>query len=307
LGVQVQYGSRTNSTAALSVNNAAGTSLLQVDTTNDRVVIGNTTADAVGTTLVLDTKTTSADPAGVNGAMYYNSALGNFRCYENNVWRNCIGGVGEQDEWSVRATSGSFRGVGVVDPTTSGTLTSNNQSAYTYTQAVTPATTATRAGYISSSFDITRRGYSTSCTIHARAPATLPTNARVYIGLVSATPIDANDHGGNLIGFRYSTVAGDTGASTGWRAVTRNGTTNTVGAANISSSTNLAVDTDYILKFRIDSAANTVYFLVNGSTEEAVATTIPAAATNLGFAAQIMTSDATADSFNFGRFSCEQS
>jgi hypothetical protein len=53
------------------------------------MTIGN--GGTTGALLVLDTKTNSGDPSGVNGGMYYNSSLGTIRCYENGVWRNCGG------------------------------------------------------------------------------------------------------------------------------------------------------------------------------------------------------------------------
>lgn len=52
------------------------------------VTIG--TSDANATTLVLDTKTSTGDPTGVDGAMYYNSSAGAFRCYQAGGWRDCI-------------------------------------------------------------------------------------------------------------------------------------------------------------------------------------------------------------------------
>jgi hypothetical protein len=54
------------------------------------VYIGNPTADSTGALLVLDTKNSTGDPSNVNGAMYYNSNYGRFRCHENGVWKNCI-------------------------------------------------------------------------------------------------------------------------------------------------------------------------------------------------------------------------
>jgi hypothetical protein len=54
------------------------------------VQIGSSTTDAVAVDLILDSFNGSVDPTGVNGAMYYNSSLKAFRCYENSVWYNCI-------------------------------------------------------------------------------------------------------------------------------------------------------------------------------------------------------------------------
>jgi parallel beta-helix repeat protein len=80
----------TNSSTAFQVLNAAGTGLFAVNTTDSQVRVGNSTADATGVVLVLDTKNTAGDPTGVAGAMYYNSSMSKFRCYENGGgWRNC--------------------------------------------------------------------------------------------------------------------------------------------------------------------------------------------------------------------------
>ncbi len=78
-----------DSTSAFEIQNTGGTSLLQIDSQNNRVYVGDSTADSTGTILVLDTKNTSGDPTGVNGAMYYNSNVDKFRCYENGAWANC--------------------------------------------------------------------------------------------------------------------------------------------------------------------------------------------------------------------------
>ncbi len=86
------FHNASDSTTAFQVQNAAGTSMFTVDTANARVYIGNPSADAVGTLLVIDTKNTSGDPTGVAGGMYYNSNMGKFRCYENGIWKDCIGG-----------------------------------------------------------------------------------------------------------------------------------------------------------------------------------------------------------------------
>ena len=67
------------------------TTLLTFDTTNARVQIGTGAGSAAPGLLVLDTDSTTGDPAtgGVNGSMYYNSADSEFRCYRNGAWENC--------------------------------------------------------------------------------------------------------------------------------------------------------------------------------------------------------------------------
>jgi trimeric autotransporter adhesin len=83
-----------DSATAFQVQNAGGVSLFTVDTTNSRVVIGN--SSTVGQLLVLGRKTDGTDPTtgAENGAMYYNSALGKFRCFEGGAWVNCITAAG---------------------------------------------------------------------------------------------------------------------------------------------------------------------------------------------------------------------
>lgn len=80
-----------NSTTAFRVLNASSVALFAIDTSANRVYIGNPVADSTGALLVLDTKNTATDPSGTNGAMYYNSNAGKFRCYENGGWKDCVG------------------------------------------------------------------------------------------------------------------------------------------------------------------------------------------------------------------------
>ncbi len=82
----------TNSTAAFRVQNSTAATLFTVDTTDSTVTIGAGTAgDTTPILLTLDNGNSSTDPTGIPGAMYYNAALGRFRCYENGSWKNCIG------------------------------------------------------------------------------------------------------------------------------------------------------------------------------------------------------------------------
>ncbi len=98
----------TNSATAFQIQNAAGTNeLFSVDTSNNRVYVGDTTGDTIGTILVLDTKTDGTDPTGVNGGMYYNSNLNKFRCYENSAWGDCLDGFTSLQDAYNNDTDGS--------------------------------------------------------------------------------------------------------------------------------------------------------------------------------------------------------
>jgi len=44
-----------------------------------------------GSTILLPRKSTTGDPSGLNGMIYYNAADNKFRCYENGSWTNCVG------------------------------------------------------------------------------------------------------------------------------------------------------------------------------------------------------------------------
>jgi hypothetical protein len=83
-----------NSTEALKVVNTGNSAILTVDTLNNYVQIGSATAHTSNAVLLtLDQYNNATDPTGVNGAMYYNTNLNKFRCYENGAWVNCISAI----------------------------------------------------------------------------------------------------------------------------------------------------------------------------------------------------------------------
>ncbi len=80
---------KLDSSNAFTVKGANGDNALNIDTLTGKVKIG---AGNNGKTVlfVLDTKSSDGDPAGVNGAQYYNSAMKKFRCYQNDKWQDCL-------------------------------------------------------------------------------------------------------------------------------------------------------------------------------------------------------------------------
>ncbi len=77
-----------NSTSAFNIQGPSSAIYMRIDSANNRLQIGSPTADGTGFLLVLDSKNTTGDPTGVNGAMYYNSADNDFRAYQNSQWTN---------------------------------------------------------------------------------------------------------------------------------------------------------------------------------------------------------------------------
>ena len=82
----------TTSTTAVNINSGTGNINLQsagTGTTGNIQIgsggAGSTTPDL----LAVDVKSTTGDPTGFNGAMYYNSFANKYRCYENGAWKDC--------------------------------------------------------------------------------------------------------------------------------------------------------------------------------------------------------------------------
>jgi hypothetical protein len=108
----------TDATAFL-VEDSSGNDTFTVDTASGLVRIGSPTADATATLLVLDTKNTAGDPAGTDGAQYYNSDSQSFRCYENGAWKDCISKPTSQ--YTITGTSVTFTNQPAADTEFTGT------------------------------------------------------------------------------------------------------------------------------------------------------------------------------------------
>lgn len=90
IGGGVVVRPQTDSTTAFQIQSSTNAKLFVADSTNLRLYVGDPAGSASPVVLVLSNKTTAGDPAPVNGSMYFNAALGKFRCYQNE-WRDCIG------------------------------------------------------------------------------------------------------------------------------------------------------------------------------------------------------------------------
>lgn len=123
----------SNSTSAFVIQNASGTQLFNVDTSQSRVTIGNgATGSATPALLILNSSNVSADPgSAVAGAMYYNASTGNFRCFQNGLWQNCLGGLTAVST-SVTTVNNCSTACGAVATITSGWVANYCTVGHTY-------------------------------------------------------------------------------------------------------------------------------------------------------------------------------
>jgi hypothetical protein len=81
-------GSANNQNLTLQGNGTGSINFLA----GGKVSVG--AADATATLFVLDSSSTAADPTGTDGAMYYNTNSGKFRCYQAGSWADCVSASG---------------------------------------------------------------------------------------------------------------------------------------------------------------------------------------------------------------------
>jgi len=217
-----------SSTSAFILQTAAGTDLIAADTTNNKITIG--TSDSTGTILILDTKTTSTEPTGVNGAIYYNAGgnggagsnvatyAGKFRCFEGNLWKNCIGmrDISER-RWGyttpTTTTATTFTGFGnmaAIGPVDSCTAAANGQAESNYIQCTSSTTSLPKGGGFLVSTSTEARWLPKFVT-RIRTDANVTTNGRMWVGLSSASltavtvPTTATANATVILGIGYET------------------------------------------------------------------------------------------------------
>lgn len=190
-----------------------------------------------------------------------------------------------KDQWSIRAAASTVQSVGIAAPTTdyNGNF---NQSTGTLVSVSTGGTPNTSKGLVTATFDLVRPYYDPILEAHFWSSVSVVTNMRFWFGLISTgvTNVDTLASGTKFIGFRYSTVAGDTGLV----PVLNDGTTQTNGTAIGTMTAN----TNYRMRFRVNSSLSTVYFSVNEGAEQALSTNFPAGSTDLGFTTRVINTDA---------------
>lgn len=284
----------TDSATAFQVQNAAGTTLFIADTTNNRIYVGATAADATGVLLVLDTKNTTTDPTGVVGSLYYNSAMGRFRCFEGGIWVNCTGAEAASSSretafmrpLTIGATT--HTGVGLTTPNVTATAAANTQTESNYVSFTTTAAANNVSGYATGAFTTTRLNFSPVMKMRIRTGAAI-TTTRIWTGLSSAA-ISAQDPtiGSAAFGTSYVGV-GYSAAVNGGKFVCGSG--DGANHTGVDTGVTVAINTYYDIVIDYYSTPGTLICAVSTSggafTVVTKATNIPAGATSLGINALV--------------------
>jgi len=218
---------RVSDANAMSVLNASGNQYFNVDTSAGIVQIGGSSADGTGVILVFDIKNTDGDPTGQEGAMYYNSARGNFRCYQNSRgWTDCLG-VPKPNTRRVTNIMYSGTGTTFAYPTGDIVTASGTASAVTATTSAPPminyATNNTN-GNIAGINGNTNYNSSNNPGFQTYIQLPNTSNVRIWSGFTNqtrATIGGSNNPAGDIAAFRYDTATD----GTTWRCVTKNNST----------------------------------------------------------------------------------
>lgn len=239
------------------------------------------------------------DPAEVLW-LIWNHTLAKWCMFNPPQAANAIPVPGTRGFFMWRASQAAIVATMTATPATTGTLTESMQSDSNYVNFASSATINSLSGaYIVGS--LVRRAYDPIIEVVLRTTADI-SSLRVWVGIFGASGainVDTQASGSGLIGFRYSTAAGDTG----WRPVCNDNSGNQTTGTAIGT---VAVSTRYRLRARVDSANGVVYFSVNNSTETTISTNLPPVGTDLGPGLAFYNLVAVTRSIGLSRFYVEQ-
>jgi hypothetical protein len=221
--VQTIVMGSTNSTSSLTLQSgSSGTSLVS----GGNLTIG--AADATSTLLVLDSS--SVESGTIAGAMYYNTSLTKFRCYQGGAWVDCINtaAAGVTTVGTIDSQTKSSNGA-VVSGTSLYLQTADGSSpglVSTVAQTIAGAKTFTGAMLVqndsNAAFSVQSTGGSTLLSVNTNSPA-------VGLGATGSLAVASTVNVGTSTGATQTVSLGGTGGAAA------NGTTITIQGGNGSS------------------------------------------------------------------------
>lgn len=202
-----------------------------------------------------------------------------------------------RNSWGGKASAAALVVDGMAAPTvTGGAATASNDTDSTYQNYATGAVSGNPNGIVSATFNLVRRSHNPIFSTVVRIMNILA--IRVLIGLTSAALTNADTVAGatEFVGYRFSTLAGDSA----WMPLTKDATTQTTGGGMDA----VAVGR-WLLQIELDDANSRAIFTINNGTPVVIQSNLPASATDLGFEINIWTVENLAKNIKISRYFCE--
>jgi Carbohydrate binding domain len=268
-----------SSNGSLTIQDSSANQVFAANTSTKQVIVGSGTANSNAVLLLLNNYNQTSDPTEVDGAMYYNTTMKQFRCGVNGFWSSC--GVNDiqygfsftDDFLSGNLGSGSIVNVGSLG----WNMTQSTSCTTKYNQAIGPAASHDHPGVLDMLTGATS-GNGCTMTQGGTAAGTPTLNDIISTGddLKFTAAVDSVSHGTFRIGFNNSTsntapTSGvwfeydNTQDATHWRYCYANNA-----AATCASTTDtISANTWYNLEIRIVSSTAVTFILTpsGGSSE----------------------------------------
>lgn len=293
----ILYKNALNSMYAFMIQNAAGSPLLVADTSNFEVRVGDgdVNPNDTPTLLVVDHKSTSGDPTGYNGAIYYNANSKKFRCYEGDVWKDCVStplNIRAGYLYQTDLVNGTYPANGLaIDPTLNAVFAGTAAS-------LSPlGGESNHPGIVRASTGTTATGYGGLMTAFAAAtaPVRLGSGAWSYLSNVRFPTLSDGSHNFTFRSgfFNNATTAAEGGVTNGcylryahsvngdrWQGVCRLASAETVCDTGAPVSTTAGWD---VLNVVVNDGGTTATFTVNDTAQCTVSSGIPPSSTVMGY------------------------
>lgn len=206
--------------------------------------------------------------------------------------------LAKRNSWSVRANNNAFVSNGIAAVSTQGTLSEASNANTTYINCLSGAVSGNGTGIFTATYNYVHIENSPewSCVIETGGASDIA-NVRLWAGLTSNGVTNADDltAGTKAIMFRYSSAT-----DSSWATTVDDG--GAIAAA--STGVSFSVNTQYLLRIRVNWSLQLAYFSINGGSETSISVSA-LSGTKMGFAVFMYTTAAAAKNLLISRVYCE--
>lgn len=185
--------------------------------------------------------------------------------------------------------------VGLVAPTLTATVASNDQTTGPFVQHTSAATINSPSGLISANFTVTRRDYEPDFYAVVRTGADI-SSLQFSIGLTSAA-FDTN-RAPNRYEIKFAFHTGVTGETT-WQSITNNNSG--AGQSKKDTGVTVATNTTYLMRIVCNTANAYAKFYINGNLVTTHTASLPTSTQSLGYGIRVTPTTAAARIINWSK------